>query len=189
MSGSLSKYRPTVQEAQSVFALLCKAFKGSLHAAGSLYRNWDYPLERVGDIDVILCETAQEHDANTETLAALFGRHKNGNVRTMGVFGRIQVDFFRCDPDTVGAVSLFYCLPRPVQLAARCLANVRGFRFGPKGLIRLACNPHNQSGEEELLKCSSKWRVAEFIGMSQLSREELRRGAQYVYKEELNKPG
>jgi DNA polymerase/3'-5' exonuclease PolX len=186
MSGSLSRYRPTISEAAAVFSMIKQSFDGDILLAGSGYRNWNMPPDtRIGDLDLILVESDHERESNNTLFAALFGHHKNGKVKTKGVLGQIQVDFFRAEHESWGATLLFYRLPRQLQIAARAIASASGMRFGPKGIFD--CKVPDSDGLNKLIPTPTITDAYNAIGIQPFSREQLRRGAEYVFSEALNK--
>jgi len=181
MSGSVSDYRPTQDEAYIVFDLIERSFRpyGKCFVVGSLSRakRPGSNVDRVGDIDIVVSPKGNCAPLILSALGCMFGWHKNGSPKTIGCIGKNQVDFFLANDANCGAVRLFYELPRQLQIALRAIAAARGYKFGPKGLKNRKTN--------EVAYTPSKSDVYEILGVKPFDLDELERGAAYIFREKL----
>ena len=144
MSGSLSEYRPTIEEANGAYAVMTSYFESlgvdTYGAVGSFGRRTEGGLrcelsDRVGDVDIVVSDPDGKIGVR-ESLGLLFGYHKNGQPKSQGVIGRIQVDVWITDTkEEWYCTQLFFLLPRTLQIALRAIAAGRGYKFSCKGLF------------------------------------------------------
>ncbi len=170
MSGSLSQYRPSSNEAWSICDLLSAHFRAvgdRVAPAGSLAYNPH--ADSFGDIDIVIGAT--NIDVTLGMVAALFGKNKNGSARTQGIIGQTQVDLFVVENAYMGAALAFYTNPLPLQFALRAIAAARGYSLTPKGLKHRDTDKYVVTPDQES--------VFSRLGVDRFSNEEKQRALSY----------
>ena len=152
MSGSLSEYRPTVDEAYSV----CNAFSSFLstdevYMVGSGARH-ALRDDRVGDVDLLVSfKDGGEKDRLERRIGGLFGFCKNGRPKLSGLFGQIQVDLSMVKADSLIPARWFRIAGRALGLAYRIIAASQGMKLTQNGLF---CR---ESGKEIFVKTDDEF--------------------------------
>lgn len=183
MSGSLSNYQPTIREAEEAYLMVTSYLKnfqvlffGAIGSFGrSCYASHPDKDRRFGDLDIVVLDPEGQEDVRG-AIGRLFGYHKNGNPKSQGLIGRIQVDVWvTADKSEYACTKLFFLLPRTLQISVRAIAAARGLKFSCKGLFLRETN--------ERLRTETSGEIYEAIGIQPFTPAELIEAESYKGEE------